>query len=85
MEVGIRELRAHLSRYVKRVEAGEEIVVTDRGRPVARLVSADGRSKLDELIAAGLVEPAPRRWRGPLPKPIEASGTVSDLVKEQRR
>lgn len=85
MELGIRELRAHLSRYLKEVEAGEEIVVTDRGKPVARITPANGRSRFDELVAAGLIEPAPVPWRGPLPPPIKAKGTVSDLVKEQRR
>ena len=85
MEVGIRELRADLSRWLKRVEAGEEILVTDRGRPVARITAANGRSKLEELIAAGIVEPAPRRT-GWLPKErIKAKGSVSELVKEQRR
>jgi prevent-host-death family protein len=83
--VGIREFRADLSRWIKRVEAGEEVVVTDRGNPVARVVPATGQSKLDQLIAAGRVRPARRPWRGPLPKPIKATGTVSDLAKEQQR
>jgi hypothetical protein len=52
---------------------------------VARITPADGRSKLEELIAAGIVEPAPKPWRGPLPPPVKTKGTVSDLVKEQRR
>lgn len=82
MEVGIRALRADLSRWLKRVEAGEEIVVTDRGKPVAKITPADGRSKLDELIARGLVQPAPRPVREKLPPPIEAKGTVSDLVRD---
>lgn len=38
MQVGIAELKARLSEYLARVQAGEEIVVSDRGRPVARLV-----------------------------------------------
>jgi len=80
VEVGIRELRADLSRFIKRVQEGEEIVVTDRGKPVAKITAVEGRSKLDELIAAGLVEPAKRRtdW---LPEPIKAEGTVSDLIE----
>lgn len=82
MEVGIRALRADLSRWLKRVEAGEEITVTDRGKPVARITPANGRSKLDELIAAGLVTPAPRPVRDKLPPPVEARGTVSDLVRD---
>lgn len=85
MEVGIRELRADLSRYLKRVREGEEIVVTDRGTPIARISPANGRSKLDELIAAGIVTPAPRKVPRPLPKPIKIKGGISDLIDEQRR
>jgi prevent-host-death family protein len=85
VEVGIRELRADLSRWLRRVREGEEIVVTDRGKAVARITGPNGRSKLEELIAAGIVTPAPRKSRAPRPRPIEAKGTVSDLVAEQRR
>ena len=80
VEVGIRELRADLSRWVKRVREGEEVLVTNRGKPVARITAVDARSKLDELIAAGLVTPAKRRTRW-LPEPIKAKGTVSDLIE----
>lgn len=83
MEVGIRELRADLSRWLKQVQAGEELLVTDRGKPIARITPANGRSKLDELIARGLATAATRR---PTPEtmlpPIEAKGTVSDLVRD---
>ena len=85
MQVGIRELRADLSRYLKQVHDGEDIVVTDRGVPVARIVPMNGQRKIDRLIAAGLVEPAPKPWEGPPPRPVKAKGTVSDLVTEQRR
>lgn len=84
MEVGIRALRADLSRWLKRVEAGEEVVVTDRGKPVARITRANERSRLDELIAAGVVTPAKRPVRKKLPPPIKAKGTVSDLVRDRR-
>jgi prevent-host-death family protein len=85
VEVGIRELRADLSRYLRRVREGEEIVVTDRGTPIARITPANGRSKLDELIAAGVVEPAPRKAPRKLPDPIKIEGGISDLVIEGRR
>ena len=84
MEVGIRELRNHLSHYLDRVRHGDEVVITDRGRPIARVVPAGGERVLDRLIAEGVVTPArqPKR-RGA--RPIKAEGTVSDLVGEQRR
>jgi prevent-host-death family protein len=85
MEVGIRELRADLSRWVRRVREGEEVVVTDRGKAVARLVPVDGERKIDRLIREGLVIPAPRPRRGPLPKLIEGAGPLSDIVLDDRR
>lgn len=84
MEVGIRELRNHLSRYLDRVRDGEEVVVTDRGRAIARVVPVGGERVLDRLIAEGVVTPA-RRPKRPAARPIKAKGTVSDLVGVQRR
>lgn len=85
MDVGIRELRAGLSRYVRQVKAGEEITVTEHGKPVARLVPLAGERKLDRLIREGVVIPARRRtgWRPKRPIPVK--GSVSDIVIEQRR
>jgi prevent-host-death family protein len=86
MNVGIRDLRAGLSRYVARVKEGEEIVVTEHGKPVAKLVPLNGERKIDRLIREGVVIPARSRtdW---LPEPIEADGDfrLSDIVIEQRR
>jgi prevent-host-death family protein len=85
MDVGIRELRASLSRYVAQVKEGEEITVTEHGRPVARLVPLQGERKIDRLIREGVVIPARRRtgWRPE--KLIPVRGSVSDIVLEQRR
>jgi prevent-host-death family protein len=84
MEVGIRELRNHLSRYLDRVRDGDEVVVTDRGRAIARVVPAGGERVLDRLIAEGIVTPA-RQPKRPAARPINTKGTVSDLVADQRR
>ena len=85
-EVGIRELRARLSRWIGRVRAGEELVVTDRGAPVARLVPIDQTDAYERLVAAGLLAP-PRVGRRDRrrPVPVQTDGPVSDLVAEQRR
>ena len=58
IEVGVRELRDHLSRYLERVKAGEELTVTEHGRPIARLVGPRERDRWDELMARGLIRPA---------------------------
>jgi prevent-host-death family protein len=60
MGVGIRDLKSRLSEYVARAAAGEEIVVTDRNRPVARLVPYAATSDIDRGVDEGWIE-APRR------------------------
>lgn len=68
--IGIRELRQGLSAALHRVRAGETLEVTDRGRPVARVVPvAQSSPELDELVERGILSPpsAP----GPLPPPRE--------------
>lgn len=85
MDVGIRELRTDLSSLIKRVRAGEELVVTDRGKPVARIVPIAGERKIDRLIREGIVTPAPSRGPRTVPNPIEGAGPLSDLVLEGRR
>jgi prevent-host-death family protein len=85
-EVGVRELHDQLSRYVQHVKDGGEVVVTMRGRRVARLVRVDGVDPLADLRARGLVrEPtAPRSPRAQRAR-LEAAKPVSDLIADQRR
>ena len=83
-EVGVRDLRNHLSRYLEVVRAGDEIVVTDRGAAVARLVPLDGERLLDRLVREGVVTPATTKRRT-RPEPLDIGAEVSDLVAEQRR
>ncbi len=87
LEVGIRELKNGLSGYIERVRNGEEIIVTDRGRPVARLSSLDAaHDHLTELVAAGIVRPpASGRGRHVPKRRIASNGGVSELVADQRR
>jgi prevent-host-death family protein len=93
VEVGIRELRLNLSRYVARVREGVEVIVTDRGRPVARLAPVDDEQQRDEevyrrLVREGLIIPGHRRRkRTNLPPPIPLQGEgplVSEMVLEDR-
>lgn len=90
--VGIRELKDNLSHYVRRVEAGERLVVTANGRVVAELgppanAAGAGRvSRLQALIATGAVEPpsepgAPMtRW----PSLRLPAGTIRELIDADR-
>jgi antitoxin (DNA-binding transcriptional repressor) of toxin-antitoxin stability system len=70
--VGVAELRQNLSRYLRRAERGERLLVTDRNRPVAPLgPPPSSGAAFDRLIAEGRVS-RPRR-RG-LPEPLELGG-----------
>jgi len=83
-EVGVRELHDRLSEYLEKVEQGEEVIVTRRGKRIARLSKIDGPRPLEELERRGLVRwpKRPKEVREPL---VGSKGSVSDLVKEQRR
>lgn len=87
--VGVAELRQNLSVFLRRVEKGERLVVTDRNRPVAVLgpVSTGG-SRLDQLIAEGRVSPP---LRSELPEPLEMgddpyalSRALAELREDER-
>lgn len=66
--IGVRELRQHASRYLRRVAAGESFLVTDRGHAVAVLSPPEHELSLyDELIAAGDLVPGDG---GELPDPM---------------
>jgi prevent-host-death family protein len=84
VDVGIRELRDGLSRHLAEVRAGRVVTVTDHGRPIARIVPVDRPTRLEQLRAEGRVRAARARKRR-APEPVQAQGTVSDLVGEQRR
>ena len=85
-QVGIRELKNGLSRYIELVQTGEEVIVTDRGRPVARLSALDAsHDLLGDLVAAGVVRPPTSATRHRSQSRIKPKGSVSDLIAEQRR
>jgi len=80
----VRELRNNLSHYLECVQDGEEVLVTDRGRAIARVLPLSGERTLDRLIGEGRVTPATKPKRASS-RAIKTAGTVSDLVGAQRR
>lgn len=86
MDVAISELRANLKLYVDRARAGERVIVTERGVPVARLGPAEEESLLDRLEREGVLTRAKTKKR-PIARTgtrIKADGPVADLVSELR-
>jgi prevent-host-death family protein len=87
VKVAITELRAHLSTWVERARGGEDVVITERGLPVARLVAVDAESVLERLVREGVVDrpvsadkPRSSEWTRARPH-----GSVSEFISEQRR
>ena len=83
--IGVRELRQNASRYLARVESGETIEVTDRGRPVARLTPIVGAG-WDQLVAEGRLRVADRSLAGlgdPIPLP-EGADRPSEILQRMR-
>lgn len=83
MQVGVRALKAQLSEYLARAAAGQDVVVTDRGTPVARLVPYVAASEVERGIEEGWIE-APRRTAlGPF-EPVRASRSTAEVFDEDR-
>ena len=84
--VGVRELRQRASELLRRVEAGETIEVTDRGRPVALLTPVPEAGPLERLRAAGEVSgPDSALSELPLPLPLAPGQDLPSVVLERRR
>lgn len=85
--VGVRELRQHASRYLARVAGGESLEVTDRGRPVARLVPVTGDPWAD-LVASGRIalaeDDADVADDAPVDYGVKASATLASMRADER-
>lgn len=83
MDVGVRELKQHLSEYLDRAAKGESIRVTDRGRPKAILGPVPGMARLEQGIAEGWITPGSG---GPLTavKPVAARRSIREVMEEDR-
>ena len=87
MDVAVSDLRAHLSEWLDRARAGEEVVVTEHGVPVVRLLGIGAAETLERLTADGVItrpEQAPRPTASGRPRP-RPRRSVADRVGEQRR
>jgi prevent-host-death family protein len=96
MIASVRELKAKLSRYLKRAAEGEDVIVTSRGRPIARVVAAapqaaehpsEAEIRRRLIAIPGIILPTgpkPRRSRHPL-RIREGEKTLAEIVREDRR
>jgi prevent-host-death family protein len=87
-EVSIRMLNQETSKVLARVKRGEEIILTERGEVIARIIPASA-GPLDALISTGRVQPA--TLRGPAPRPAIPmrggldAGALSERMRAEER
>ena len=88
----VAELKARLSQYLARVKAGEEVLVTERGRPIARVVRIDpsdaGEERLAVLVQHGLATRGAGRiskefWEGPRAEDPEGAVLAALLAERE--
>jgi prevent-host-death family protein len=85
--VGIRELKRSISGYLREVQSGERILVTDRKRPLAIISAVDNEQEYDELndlVGRGIVYWTGEKPLGAAPR-IRSKKSISDAVIEDRR
>lgn len=87
--VGIREAKAHLSKYLQRIKLGHEIILTDRGRPVGKLVPIQPEElslsiRLRQLEEQGLIEPASSEL-DVTPRPIPLPNELAQRLLQEDR
>lgn len=91
ISAGIKELKNNLSRYLSQVKKGEDILVTERGKAIARIIKEDSRNLhlrkvLSPLIVKGLVKLPSQKLDRDISTPVKLPGKpVSDIVIEDRR
>ena len=87
----VAELKARLSEFLAAAKSGEDVIVTDRGRPVARLTALSGQSKrnsgLEKMIREGLIRPPTAKLPGDFfdrPRPEDPEGLTLKALLEER-
>ncbi|MBC2712037.1 MAG: type II toxin-antitoxin system prevent-host-death family antitoxin [Desulfosarcina sp.] len=91
IQAGIKEIKNNLSRFLAQVKAGEEVMITERGKPVARIIKENSqslaiRTALAPLIEKGLVVLPNRSLKKDDLNCHQATGKlVSEMVSEDRR
>jgi len=88
--VGIRDAKMHLSKFIKMVQNGNEVIITDRGRPVGKIVPVRPEElslsvRIKKLEDMGLLEALPQKKRKKLHLPIPVPNDIAQtMLKEDR-
>ncbi len=91
ISMGIREAKIKLSKLLKSVQKGREILITDRGRPVGKIIPVEPETlplaeRIQELERQGWIEPQKKKRPRELHPPIQLPGELAQkYLKQERR
>ena len=88
--VGIRDAKIHLSRYLKLVQKGAEVVITDHGHPVGKIVPMASRdltlqNRIERLVEQGVLEPLAGERKSRLPPPLPVPKDAAQRLLQEDR
>lgn len=88
MYVGIREAKVHLSSLLKKVHEGQDIIITDHGKPVGKLTRISDEElplyhRITAMEQSGLIQPQVKEYKK-LPPPLPVEVDVQTLLQEER-
>ena len=88
--VGIRDAKMHLSKYLKMVQQGAEITITDRGRPVGKIIpirtkQMSLKERIKRMEDRGQIEPVKDEGQVIIPPPIPVPDEIAQQILQQER
>jgi prevent-host-death family protein len=88
-QVGIRDAKIHLSKYLRLVKQGREIILTERGRPIGKIVpmgvnEISLQDRIKNLEESGMLEPEKKKAIIPPPIPLKGIKTAREYLQEDR-
>ncbi|BAF60731.1 MAG: type II toxin-antitoxin system prevent-host-death family antitoxin [Pelotomaculum sp.] len=90
VSIGIRDAKINLSKLLKEVQKGAEIIITDRNRPVGRIVPVTPEAlslaeRIESLVREGLIQAAKKKKINKLPPPLPLPGrSAREFLEEDR-
>jgi prevent-host-death family protein len=88
--LGIREVKTNLSSLLKKVKDGQEIIITDRGKPIGKIVPFPAKdlsleNRIQRLENQGLLDPLSKKAGRRLPPPLPAPAGLAQRYLEEGR
>lgn len=89
-KMGVREAKINLSRLLKKAREGEEVIITDRGKPVGRIIAVSMKApsmaeRLKRAEEQGLIESLRQKRRKSLPPPLPAPKGIAQKYLQRQR